>query len=136
MHLAHLLSSFLILSKIEGIFLVTQILVYCLNVAFISSMLWTTKLRFQFWEKREVRRRSQKEQYQENMADKVGLQIHIQSQQSLQLVTCRQERCPARAEHRKSVFHATFLRFPGVAASTSLHIMHLLSCDFAQDNQS
>ena len=57
--------------------------------------------------------KSQKEPYQEKMGDEEGFQIHIQSQQSWQLVTCWQGRSPARAEHRKSVFLASFLRFPG-----------------------
>ena len=69
--------------------------------------------------------RSQKKQYQENMGDEEGFQIHIQSQQSLQLVTCGQGRCPARAEHRESVFLASFFWFPGVATSTLLPIFSL-----------
>ena len=36
--------------KIEGLFLVPQILVYCLYDAFIASILCTTNLGFQFWE--------------------------------------------------------------------------------------
>ena len=63
------------------------------------------------------------------MGDEERFQIHIQSQQSWQLVTCGQGRCPARAEQRQ------FLRFHGIAASIFLHIMHRLSCDLAQDNQ-
>ena len=61
--------------------------------------------------------RSQKESYdyQENMGEEKGFQIHIQLQQSRQLVTCGQEHCPARAEHCELVFLASFLRFPGVA---------------------
>ena len=47
-----------------------------------------------------------------------------------------EEHCHARAEHGESVFHASLLRFPGVAASIRLHYMHRLSCDLAQDNQS
>ena len=47
--------------------------------------------------------------------DEEGFQIHIQSQQSCHLVTYGQERCPARGEHRESVFLASFLRFPGEA---------------------
>ena len=42
--------------KIEGIFLVPQVLVYCLYDAFIASILCTTKLGFQFWKQIEVRR--------------------------------------------------------------------------------
>ena len=70
------------------------------------------------------------------MGDGEGFQIHIQSQQSWQLVTCGQVRCPAKAEHHKSVFIAPFLQFPGVAASFRLHNMHHLLWDLAQDNQS
>ena len=44
--------------------------------------------------------------------------------------------CPARAEHCESVFLASFLRLPGIAASIPLHYMHCLLCDLAQDNQS
>ena len=51
--------------------------------------------------------RSQREQYQANNGDDEGFQIHIQLQQSWQLVTCGQE----------SVFLTSFLQFPGVAAS-------------------
>ena len=65
-----------------------------------------------------------------------GFQIHIQSQQSWQLATFGQGRCPAKAEHCKSVFFTSFLRFPGVAASICLHSIYRLSCDLAQDNQS
>ena len=43
------------------------------------------------------------------MGDEEGFQIQIQSQQSEQLVTCGQGRCPARAEHRESVFLVSFL---------------------------
>ena len=50
-------------------------------------------------------------------------------------VKCGQGRCPTRAEHRESVFLASFLQFPYVAASTCLHNIHNLSCDLAQDNQ-
>ena len=42
--------------KIEGIFLVPQLLVYCLYDAFIASIVCTTKIEFQFWEQMEVRR--------------------------------------------------------------------------------
>ena len=42
--------------------------------------------------------RSQKEPHQKNMGDEEGFQIHIWSQQSWQLVTFVQGRCPARAE--------------------------------------
>ena len=80
--------------------------------------------------------RSQKEPYRENIGNEEGFQIHIQSQQSWQPVTCGQERCPARAENHESVFLASFLQFPGVAASTRLHNMHRLSFDLAEDNQS
>ena len=45
-------------------------------------------------------------------------------------------RCPAKAEHGKSVSLASFLRFPGVAVSIRLHNMYRLSCELAQDNQS
>ena len=37
------------------------------------------------------------------MGDEEGFQIHIQTQQPWQLVTCGQGRCPAKAEHRESV---------------------------------
>ena len=80
--------------------------------------------------------RSQNEPYQENMGGEEIFQIHIQSQQTWQLVTCVQGHCPARAEHRKSVNLAPFSRFPGVAASICLHYMHRLSCYLAQENQS
>ena len=70
------------------------------------------------------------------MGDEEGFQIHIQSQQSSQLVTCGQGRCPARTGHCESVFLASFLRFPGVAASIRLHNMHCVSWGHAQDNQS
>ena len=58
--------------------------------------------------------RSQKEPYQKNIGDEEGFQIHIQSQQSWQLETCGQGRCPARAEYPRVSF-SSFLRFPGVA---------------------
>ena len=77
--------------------------------------------------------RSQEKPY---LGNEEGFQIHIQSQQSWQLVACGQGRCPARAEHRESVFLASFLRFPGEAASICMCNMHRLSCDFEQDNQS
>ena len=51
------------------------------------------------------------------MGDEKGIQIIIQSKQSWQLVMCEDGRCPARAEHCKSVFLASSLRFPGVATS-------------------
>ena len=130
MHLAHLCSSFLIPSKWKA-FPGPHVLVYCLYDAFTASILCTTKIGFQFWEQIE----SQKEPYQENMRDEEGFEIHIQSQQSWQLVTCGQGRCPARAEHCESVLLTSFLRFLGVAASFCLHNMHRLSCDLAQDNQ-
>ena len=38
---------------------------------------------------------------------------------SRKLVACGQH-CPARAEHHESVFLASFMRFPGVAASIAL----------------
>ena len=79
--------------------------------------------------------RSQKEPHQENMGDEEEFEIHIQSQQSWQLLTCGQRRFPARAEHRESAFLASFLRFPGVAVSIRLHNMHCLSCDLAQKNE-
>ena len=47
--------------------------------------------------------RSQTESYQEKMENE-EFQIHILSQQSLQLVTCGQGRCSARAEHHEAVF--------------------------------
>ena len=64
------------------------------------------------------------------------VQIHIQSQQSWHFVACGQARCTARTENCNSVFQASFLRFPGVVASVRLYIMHRLSCNLAQDNQS
>ena len=57
---------------------------------------------------------------QENVGDEKGFQIHIQSQQSWQLVTL-------------SVFLASFLWFPGVAALIRLHNMQRLLRDLAQD---
>ena len=42
--------------KIRGLFLVPQVLVYCLYGAFIASILCSTKMGFQFWEQIEVRR--------------------------------------------------------------------------------
>ena len=41
--------------KTEGLFLVPQVLVYCLYDAFIASILCTTKMGFQFWEQIKVR---------------------------------------------------------------------------------
>ena len=38
------------------------------------------------------------------MGDEEGLRIRIQSQQSLQLATCEQAQCPAKAEHLESIF--------------------------------
>ena len=70
------------------------------------------------------------------MVDEEGFKIQIQSQQSLQLVTCGQGRSPERAEHRESVFLASFLRFPGGVASIRLHNMHRLSFNLFQDDQS
>ena len=72
--------------------------------------------------------RSQKEPYQENMGGEESFQNHMQLQQSWQLVTCgKGRRCPARAEHPESVFLASFLQLPGVAASIHLQDMHSLS---------
>ena len=79
--------------------------------------------------------RSQKEPCQENMGDEEWFHIHIQSQQSRQLVTCQQGCCPARAEHCDTVFFVSFMQFPGVATSIHLHNMHRLTCDLAQDNR-
>ena len=62
-----------------------------------------------------------------------GFQIHNQSQQSRQSEKFGQGRCPARSEHRESVFLAPFLGFPSVAAPIRLHNMHHLSCDFVRD---
>ena len=42
--------------KIEDLFLIPQVLIYCLYDTFIASKLWTTKMGFQFWEQIEVRR--------------------------------------------------------------------------------
>ena len=117
--------------KIEGLWLVHQVLVCCLYDALIASILWTTKMGFQFWEQKEVR----KSHIRRIWGMRKDFQIHIQSQQSWQLVTCGQRRCPARAEHLESGFLASFLRFPGVATSISLHNIHSLSCDIAKDNQ-
>ena len=64
--------------------------------------------------------------------DKEGFQNHIQSQQSWQLVTFGQVRCPAKAEHSEPVFLGSCLRFPGAAALIRMHNMHRLSCDLAQ----
>ena len=58
------------------------------------------------------------------MRDEEGFQINIQSQQSWQLVTCGQGRCPANAQHHKSVFLGSFLLFLGLAASIRLHNIH------------
>ena len=69
------------------------------------------------------------------MGDEERFQIHIQSQQSLQLVTCGQGSCPVRAEHNESVFLDSFLRLPGLGALIHLHNMHRFSC-VAQDNES
>ena len=65
----------------------------------------------------------QKEPYQEDIGDEEGFEIHIQSQQSWQLVTCRQGHCPARTEYPASVFLTSFLRFPGVVASIRLFVV-------------
>ena len=51
------------------------------------------------------------------MGDEEGLRIRIQSQQSLQLATCEQAHCPARAERLESIFPSSFLQFPGANAS-------------------
>ena len=67
--------------KIEDLYLVPQVLVYCIFDAFVASIPCTTKIGFQFWEQ---------EPYQENMGDEEGFQFHIQSQQSWQLVACGQ----------------------------------------------
>ena len=47
-----------------------------------------------------------------------------------------QGRCPARTGHCESVFLASFLQFPDVAAPIHLHNMHYVSCDHAKGNQS
>ena len=111
--------------KIESLFLVHQVLIYCLLGAFIDpycvTRRWTFSLRTY---------RSQKEPYQENMGDEEGFKIHIQSQQSWQFVTYLQGVCPARAEHPKSV------GFPGVTTLIHLHNVSHLSCNLAQDNLS
>ena len=44
------------LFKIEGLFLVLPLLVYCIYGAFIASILCITKMVFQFWEQIEARR--------------------------------------------------------------------------------
>ena len=46
-----------------------------------------------------------------------GFQIHIQSQQSWQLMTYGQGCYPARAEHHESDRLVSLLQFPGIAAS-------------------
>ena len=58
--------------------------------------------------------RSQKEPYQENFGDEEGFQIHIQLQQSCQLVQCGQG--VVLQEHGESIFLASFLQFPGILA--------------------
>ena len=65
--------------------------------------------------------------------DEEEFQIHIQSQQSWQLMTCGQGRCPAGVS---LPCLSLFLQFSGVAASNRLNNMHCVSCDHAQDNQS
>ena len=70
------------LFKIEGLFLVPQVLIYCLYDAFIASILCTTKMGFQFWEQIEVRRSCIRRIW----GGEEGYQIHIQSQQSWQHV--------------------------------------------------
>ena len=81
--------------------------------------------------------RSQKEPYQENFGDEGGFQIHIQSQQSCQLVQCGQGRCLARSEHGKSVFLAPFLQFPCILAQFAriictvyrANLLKIINCD-------
>ena len=80
--------------------------------------------------------KSHKEPFQEYMGDEEGFQIHIQSQQSWQLVTCGQGSCPAKAEHKESVFLIAIMQFSGISTSIRLdHMNNCLSCDLAQDNQ-
>ena len=131
MHLANLCLRVLIPSKKKA-FSWSPKYVYCLYDAFIASILCSIKDGISVF----GTDRSQKEPYQENMGDEEGFQIHIQLQQSWQLVKCGQGHCPARAEHHESVFLAFFLGFPGVAALICLHNMHCLSYDLTQDNQS
>ena len=108
--------------KIEGLFLVPK---YSFTDSMTPSLLPYCVPRR--WEHIEARRNHIKRIW----GIEEGFQIHIQSQQSWQLVMCGQGHCPARIEHRESVFLANFLWFPGVAASICLHNMHRLSCDLA-----
>ena len=76
--------------------------------------------------------RSKKKPYQQNMGDEEGFQISFSGSSHCDVCAGA---FSSRAEHHESVFLASFMYFPGVAASICLHNMHRLSCDFAQDNQ-
>ena len=126
MHLAHLCLSLLIPSEQKAFSwspnycLLPQWLLHCFHTVHLEDGISVLRTE-----------RSQKEPYQENMGDEEGFQILIQSLLLWLLVTCRQGRSPARAEHRESVFLASFLWFSGVTASLRQHNMHLLSCNLA-----
>ena len=110
--------AFSLLFSIEAIFFLPQVLVYCLYDAFIVSILYTPKMGFLILETD----RSKKEPYQENMGDEEGIQIHIQSQHSWQLVMRGQGRCPA-SRTPEPVLLTPFLHFSGVASAIRLHNM-------------
>ena len=88
--------------------MVTQVLVYCLYDAFFASILCTTKVGFRCL----GAVRSQKEPYQETIGDEEAFQIHIQSQQSWQLVRCRKGHCPSLKSRTPQIsFPRLFLAF-------------------------
>ena len=95
--------------KIEGVFLVpqVQVLVYWLYDAFIASILYTTKMGFQFWEQIEDRRSHIKRIWGGGGVRK-WFQIHIQSQQSWQLVTCGQRRLSCKSRTPRVSFPRLF----------------------------
>ena len=111
--------------NIEGLFLVPQILVYCLYDAFIAhddciSVFGTDRSHIRrIW----------------GMRKDFESAFSRSSHGNLWLVG-RRRRCPARTEHLESVILAPFLWFPSISASIRLHNMHHLSCALAQDNQS
>ena len=92
--------------KIESLFLVPK---YSLTTSMMLSLLPFCVPRR--WDFSFGNREKSEGGNHENIWDEEGFQINIQSQQSWQLVTCGQGRCPERAEHLESVFLASFRRF-------------------------
>ena len=83
--------------QIEVFFLVLQVLVHYLYDAFIASKLCSTKVGFQFWKQREVRRGHIRRIW--------GVRKDFESafsHSSHGNLRCEQAHCPARAEHLKS----------------------------------